>query len=548
MKVSDLLQIPNFRDFKIVAGEKGADREIRNINMMDAPDIIDYLKPNDWLVTSGYHLQNNPQFFAELVREMSALGCAALGIKTRRFMNDIPEEVLRLADERSFPLIDIPNRVPLVDIVNQTLTLILNDRTKELQFAIDTHQQFTEHIMSGEGIDRLLKTLSDMIGFPALLLDSYFKTMAASLSRPVNSDMTAHLSAMEQAFFQRKTNYFSVSFIDTRETYTLFTLYTYKKKRYFLLIAGSIPLSNRLLVLTVEQAANVLAFELVKDEALKQSFRKIRDAFFANLVSGSFSTEEEIVNRAKEFQLPKKQMSVCIVGRVDTDERQSSFTKFQMETSDVYDYLEGEIVNLPFKGHFFVKDQYCVLLMELGVSWDEARKRLLPFLKKMQKRVGKFFPHTVSFGISNMFTDLLDIPSAYQEATDALQDGLQLSRRSFIQVYRSKGIMDILRMVPTDDLEKLYQETFQNLAFPVKEEDHALLHTLFVYLESNCQISETAKKLYVHRNTVIYRIEKCENLLGIQLKDPGTTFRLRFAFRLNSLLKEQEPLRNNKET
>lgn len=536
MKVSDLFQVENFKDFRIVAGAKGIDREIRNINMMDAPDIIDYLKPNDWLVTSGYHLQHDPKFVIELVRQMSARGCAALGIKTRRFMNDLPEEVILLADELSFPLIDIPNRIPLVDIVNQTLTLILDARTKELQFAFDTHQRFTDHIMRGEGIDRLLRNLAGLIGFPAVLLDTYFKTIATSTETP---ELAEHLPPIEQSLFQQKTNYSSFSLIETHRTFTLFALYTYKRKRYFLLIAGEIPLSDRLLVLTVEQAANVLAFELMKDEALKQSDRKIRDAFFSNLVSGSFTTEEEIASRAREFHLSRKQTSVCVVGKLDMDNRAVTFTRFQMETGEVYEYLEGEMKALPFAGHFFVKDYVCVMLFEIGASLENGLRFLVPHLNRMQERVEQFFPHTLSFGLSNIFTDLFDIPSAYQEAVDALQSGLQMSRHSFIQIYQSKGITDVLRMIPTDDLQKLYQETFQNLAFPKKDEDQALFHTLYVYLESNCQISETAKKLFVHRNTVIYRIEKCENLLGKDLKDPDTTFQLRLAFRLRSLLDQQ---------
>lgn len=538
MKVSDLFQLENFKGFKIVAGGKGASREIRNINMMDAPDIIDYLKPNDWLVTTGYHLQHDPHFFAELVRQMSARGCAALGIKTRRFINDIPEAVIRLADALSFPLIDIPNRIPLVDIVNQTLTLILDARTRELQYAIDTHQRFTDHIMSGEGIDRLLKSLSGMIGFPAVLLDTYFKTIAASEGAP-DMVLHRHQPAIEQVLFQQKANYTSFSVIETHRTITLFALYTYKKKRYFLLFDGEIPLSDRLLILTVEQAANVLAFELMKDEALNQSDRKIRDAFFSNLVSGSFTSDEEIASRAKEFHLPQKQMSVCAVGKLDMDDRSVTFTRFRMETNEVYEYLEGEMSALPFAGHFFVKDNVCVMLFEVGASWENGLRFLVPHLKRMQERVGQFFPHSLSFGLSNIFTDLFDIPSACQEAVDALQVGLQMSRRSFIQIYQSKGIGDILHMIPTDDLRKLYQETLQDLAFPKKEEDQALFHTLYVYLETNCQISETAKKLFVHRNTVIYRIEKCEHLLGKDLKDPDTTFQLRLSFRLKPLLDQQ---------
>jgi Purine catabolism regulatory protein-like family. len=541
MKVSDLFHVPSFHEFRLVAGEKGTGREIRNVNMMDAPDIIDYLKPNDWLITSGYHLQDNPKFFYQLVGQMAARGCAALGIKTRRFIGGIPEKIVALADRLSFPLIDLPNSLALVDIENQTLSLILDARTKELQFAIDTHQQFTRHIMSGEGIGRLLRQLSDMIGFPVLLLDAYFKIIDVSAHDLTQSKVLVRLPAADKALFRKqKTGYTAFSVLETHQTFTLFVLHTYKKKRCFLLIGGFVPETNRLLTLTVEQALNVLAFELMKDEALKQTDRKVRDAFFANLVLGSFSTGEEIVSRATEFGLRDGQTSVCVAGELDTVREPVSFIHFQLETNDVYDYIEGEAGAFPFSAHLFVKDHICAIIVEMKASEENSYRFLKPYLLSIQEHVTHLFPQTLSFGLSNIFTELSAIPSAYQEAVDALHAGMQIGRRSFIQAYQARGIADLLHRVPVDDLRKLYEDSLQSLAFPKKEEHRALLHTLYVYLETNCQISETAKKLYVHRNTVIYRIDKCEQILGKDLKDPDTTFQLRFALRLKPLIDDSE--------
>ncbi|QAA21883.1 PucR family transcriptional regulator [Sporolactobacillus terrae] len=536
MRVSELFQIPIFSEFKLIAGEKGVDRELQNVNMMDAPDIIDYLKPNDWLITTGYHLRNNPDFFYTLVAQMAERGCAALGIKTRRFMNDIPEAVVQLANACSFPLIDLPNSLSLVDIGNQTLTQILNTRTKELQFAIDTHQQFTEHIMSGESTDRLLKRLSDMIGFPTILLDSYLKIIAASNRAFAHGTFSDRLADFEQTLFQQKANFASFSQLDTRQTYSLFVIYTYKKKRCFLLVCGHVPLSDRLLTLTVEQAMNVLAFELMKDEALKQTERKVRDAFFTNLILGAFSTSDELISRATEFGLADRQRSVCVVGELDADADPISYTHFQMETDEVYAFLEGEIAALPFAAHLFVRDHSCAVIFEVVASGDNGLRFLTPYLKKIQERVVRFFSHTLSFGLSHPFSSLEDLPNAFHEAADALHAGAQMGKRAFLQIYQSRGIRDLLHRIPTEELSALYEQTLQALAHPKKEEEQVLLHTLFVYLESNCQISETAKKLFVHRNTVIYRIDKCENLLGADLKDPDTIFQIRFALRMKPLI------------
>ncbi|RYL95925.1 PucR family transcriptional regulator [Sporolactobacillus sp. THM7-4] len=538
MKVADLFTIPSFKDFKLIAGRQGMDNEIQNVNMMDAPDIIDFLKPNDWLVTSGYHLRNDPLFFTELVRQMADLGCAALGIKTRRYMDRIPGEVIEMADRKSLPLIEIPNSIALVEIVNQTLSQILDIRTRELRFAIDTHQKFTEHIMSGEGVAKLLDSLTAMIHRKVTLLDPYLKPMTAP---PDSADMEAvadQIKGIGNDFLHTKSIYTCFSMIKDQVTLSVFPVYTYKKKRCFLLIWGYVPFSDRLLILTIEQAANVLAFELMKEEALKQSTRKIRNDFFANLVSNGFSTETEAVSRAEEFGLANNRKYFCVAGELDRSGSAESFTQYQMETDDVYECLEGEISQLPFPAFLFLKGNVCVMLVEASDSWGNIRDMIEPCLKGIQKNISRLFPHTVSFGVSNICQRVTDISTVYKEAIDALRTGRRMGHPGFIQIYQANDIMDILRMVPVDDLQKLYEEAFRQLADPTHEENRVLLHTLYVYLETNCQISETAKRLYVHRNTVIYRIDKCEKMLGEDLKDPTTTFRLRFAFRLRPILDE----------
>ncbi|MFL6555610.1 MAG: helix-turn-helix domain-containing protein, partial [Bacillus sp. (in: firmicutes)] len=92
--------------------------------------------------------------------------------------------------------------------------------------------------------------------------------------------------------------------------------------------------------------------------------------------------------------------------------------------------------------------------------------------------------------------------------------------------------------VPHDDLKNFYAFALSRFAEITTEDEQSLLETLSVYLETHCQISETAKRLFVHRNTVVYRIEKCEEILGKSLKDSETTMQIRLALRIRSLLEK----------
>ena len=108
MKLLDLLKQPCYSGSVIIAGENGLTRTVQSVNMMDAPDIIDFLKPDELLLTTAYLLKDEPDALLTLVAKMAEHGCAGLGVQTKRFLGEIPPGVLLLANTLSFPIIELP--------------------------------------------------------------------------------------------------------------------------------------------------------------------------------------------------------------------------------------------------------------------------------------------------------------------------------------------------------------------------------------------------------------------------------------------------------
>ncbi|WP_100397825.1 PucR family transcriptional regulator [Bacillus sp. FJAT-44742] len=538
MDIKGVMDLPLFREAQMLAGQSGNHREVCHVNMMDAPDINDYLKNGDLLVTTAYHFKDEPSRLLDLIRHMASCECAGLGIKTQRFLHEIPKEVLSLADELSFPIIDLPIDVSLGSIVNQILSTILNYRTTELNDAIEAQHQFTAHIMGGKDLKSLLGRVSSIIKQPIILLDQHSKLISSS-HEPSTLIETIKTMYIQNFDFLLPANSFSCFSMISEEHHTemvsVFPVYTHARKCGYLLILGEELLNNQGMALTIEQAANVISFELMKENALKQYEQRARNEFFSNFVEGVFSSKEEIINRSKEFHLQNAKKYICIVGKLDRDEKAISFTQYQMETDTAYEYLEGELAAFSFQTHFFIKGNTCVILLEVNDYSQETSASALSTLQTIQQGVQKQFQRTLSFGVSNISHQFIEVKEAYDEAADALQTGQLSGKANFIQTYQTKDITELLRMIPTDDLRKFYDYTLQKLSEP-EYKDQGLLHTLSVYLETHCQISETAKRLYIHRNTVIYRLEKCEELLGKSLKDPDTSLRLRLALRIQTSL------------
>ncbi|KTS70438.1 PucR family transcriptional regulator, partial [Paenibacillus jamilae] len=301
-EINRTANLPVFQGTSVIAGTQGMEREVNTVNMMDAPDIINFLKKNELLITTAFHFKDDLHLLLELIQEMAKQGCSGLAIKTKRYLDKIPEAAVSLANELQLPLLELPIQTSLGDIVNKSLSYILDIRTNELHNAIQTHRQFTNHILSGMGIDKILDSLSSLIQLPVVLLNHYLQPIIQNYSQLTLLDNLEDV-IISQLHPLSKTSPSAFSLLnETRDSITLFPISTHKQTN-FLCIIGFVPLTDRNKILTIEQASNVIAFELMKENALKQNQRRIQNDFFTNFINGTFSTDEEIINRGKEFGL-----------------------------------------------------------------------------------------------------------------------------------------------------------------------------------------------------------------------------------------------------
>ncbi|MFL6560091.1 MAG: PucR family transcriptional regulator ligand-binding domain-containing protein, partial [Bacillus sp. (in: firmicutes)] len=235
MKVNELLSIPHLEGMIIIAGESGTDREVESVNMMDAPDIIHFLHQNEFLITTAYHFKDEPHLLTELVKAMAEQGCAGLGIKTKRFLDKVPEEAIILANQLAIPIIELPLELSLGEIVNHTLRAILDQRASELTLALETHKQFTNIIMQGKGIRLLLQDLSQLIHRPVQLINQHFKPI---YQPNTNLDFPLLLDGLKIPSLM--TSPISISVRSTKQTWTLFPVHISEKKKGFLMLIGEI--------------------------------------------------------------------------------------------------------------------------------------------------------------------------------------------------------------------------------------------------------------------------------------------------------------------
>ena len=97
--IQELLSQEYFKDFYVLAGAKGLHREIQGITVMEAPDAFHWTKGKELVLSSGYVIAKEPDCIEKAFREGSVQKSAGMMIKRERYLEKIPEEILRLFDQ-----------------------------------------------------------------------------------------------------------------------------------------------------------------------------------------------------------------------------------------------------------------------------------------------------------------------------------------------------------------------------------------------------------------------------------------------------------------
>jgi carbohydrate diacid regulator len=130
----------------------------------------------------------------------------------------------------------------------------------------------------------------------------------------------------------------------------------------------------------------------------------------------------------------------------------------------------------------------------------------------------------VSYG--TIVEELRELSKSYKEARMALDVGKIFYNGDRIHSYDALGIGRLIYQLPAN-LCKLFIEEIYGEDLP-KEVDEEILHTATVFLDNNLNVSETARQLYIHRNTLVYRIEKLKSATGLDVRvfDDALTFKI----------------------
>ena len=147
---------------------------------------------------------------------------------------------------------------------------------------------------------------------------------------------------------------------------------------------------------------------------------------------------------------------------------------------------------------------------------------------------GEFYIHTV-IGIGTTVNNLKDLARSFKEAQTALEVGKVFDTEKTIISYDNLGIARLIYQLPTTLCENFLKEVFKRGS--IDSLDQETLFTIQRFFENNLNVSETSRKLFVHRNTLVYRLEKIKKITGLDLREFDHAIIFKIALMVNKYLK-----------
>lgn len=132
----------------------------------------------------------------------------------------------------------------------------------------------------------------------------------------------------------------------------------------------------------------------------------------------------------------------------------------------------------------------------------------------------------ISIGYSRTGFKIVDLKEVYDEAKLALEVGKTFYPEKRVLDYNSLGIGRIMHQLPVKNSEKFLEEVLKG--YRIEEFGDEVMLAVYKFYENNLNISETARQLYVHRNTLVYRLGKIKKRTGLDIRafDDAMTFKV----------------------
>lgn len=548
ISLEDVLNLPIMSKCKLISGFKGVRNTVSRVNIIADPDIFDWVKEGELLLTTAYSFNKaDIDYQKNIILNSKNRDLAGIGIKISPYLERLNDEILEYADELNFPIIEIDPDLPLSEILMEVMKQIYNKQTTLLERIEKANEKFMEIMLEGKSLNEVIDVVYSNIKNPVAIIMKHqnlkyehFQEIRENLKEELEKDMIKFCDSNLR--FKHKRMYEDKVLINGKFFDRMAIPIILRDEIQGYIVSWSIdtPLGGFDLSI-MESASTIISLFLLQESNVKEVEIKYRSEFFEDLISADSKRKGKALDRAHFFNLVPNDYYIVEV---------MSFKFRNFENYDdnfVFDYLKNhsnqvvstiEKIMDKYKLNGIVSTKLNGIQILIEFNNTNNYKRILnEFNQEMYNAINQRLDNVdIRIGIGRLYKGLENANKSFSDALRTIRTGKELTNRTII-TYEELGVFKILCQDSlVDELEDFYQTTLKPLVEYDEKKSTELVKTLQCYFDHNGNLTKMSEALFTHYNTILYRINRIQEITGLNLNDPNDRLNLEIALKIKQML------------
>ena len=499
------------------------------------------LLSNALITTSG-----DARVLSRLLAELVEAGAA--GFVLAGEPNDAVPAACRAND---VPLLQVPAGAQLGEVERAIIGLILDRDGQLRRRAEEIHEKLLATMLASAGLSGLLAALVETTGLRAAVFDDYLALQGCA---PEDDEFRRTVVSSAETVFARELSpaaarpgrplAFGFTHDGTVWRGHLFPLEIGGAWAGYLGLLGGQEQTGELDRLLAERASTLVALELARQRAIADATQRGRGELLADLLDGSFPSVDAILGRGQQLgydlQSPHLVFLLAADWPVASDAGPDARLGIARQRRRFAEVARATLLRLQPRSLTLERGGAIVGL--LPTARPDDSDAAIEMIEHARLAVAAAIPEAgVSAGLGRPMTHPSAFAQCHGEAERALAIAQRLLGGGRTVHYGTAGIERLLvHLLGNPELEQFASDTLGELLIYDQQHRGELVHTLDVFLRCNGNHVRAAEQLHLHRNTLLYRLERAREILGRELEDAETRLALQVALRIRGALPTAE--------
>lgn len=554
VRLSEIISLEAFEGCEVISGSNGLSRPVTKVNVMEVPDIVQWLQPGELLLTTAYSIKDNVFKLNELIPKMHEIGVAGLGIKMKRYIEELPESVITLSEQLGFPIIKIPMEISFGDLITSVLTTVVSNQTN-LLIQIDAfNNQLKDIMLRGGDLREICDMIGEVVSAPVAITEELFKDFVISS----NQDLEGEIEEIVNKMLFKRTDKFrriykeqgietAVDVIDGQPVKRLMIPIFSEEVLYGQVIIWNIDEKVEEKTLFMIQAAvSLIALHSTKKLSIYENENKHKIEFIEELLSPQESQQQRAIEKSNYFDFDRnKAHGVVLVKTVDAPYD----VRMTPNNTQIMKQLNSKLVSVVermqrhYKGTLLYgnKSDRVIFLLSFDpyASPEDSKNAMISFSKELTN-FAKFenIDKKIHIGIGRVYSPLGMLHKSYKESERAIHK-LELSNSDQNALHFDD--LGIYRILSNESIQPELVQFFMEVLGPIvnydRDKDAELLNTLKMYYSCGCNLKKVSEEMYTHYNTVIYRMQRIKEIGNIDFSNPDVSLNVHIAIKIMDVIK-----------